>query len=58
MRKEEIASVQFGIELGMSAIGTVEMYADGGAENGAGFLKESKNADYTDRSTAGYQVGR
>ncbi len=31
-RKEEIASLRLGIELGMTLIDTAEMYADGGAE--------------------------
>jgi diketogulonate reductase-like aldo/keto reductase len=31
-RKEEIASLRLGIELGMTVIDTAEMYADGGAE--------------------------
>ncbi len=31
-RKEEIASLRLGIELGMTLIDTAEMYANGGAE--------------------------
>jgi diketogulonate reductase-like aldo/keto reductase len=31
-RKEEIAALRFGLDLGMSLIDTAEMYADGGAE--------------------------
>jgi diketogulonate reductase-like aldo/keto reductase len=31
-RKDEIASLRLGIELGMTLIDTAEMYADGGAE--------------------------
>ena len=31
-RKEEIAALRLGIELGMTLIDTAEMYGDGGAE--------------------------
>ena len=31
-RKEEVAALRLGIDLGMTLIDTAEMYADGGAE--------------------------
>ena len=44
-RKDEIASLRLGIELGMTLIDTAEMYADGGAEKiVAQAITERRNA--------------